>query len=1064
MLKQGLYEQVVNTEIKDELRQLPEDSKHVEKIDTAESSSVLTQYLSEVVHKGLDRIAGDDISAQLNLVNKIVDLISQETAQDDLRDFTVDDEGEQLFALLSRDDPMMRIGRKKAKDLPRPETSIAQSSLFTGAVHEPQMFSELKKEIASADRIDMLVSFVKWSGLRLIIDDLQHFAERGGRLRVITTTYMGATDVKAVEALRNLPNTEIRVSYDTERTRLHAKAYMFYRETGFTTAYVGSSNLSNPAMSSGLEWNVKLTTKDMLPTIQKMEATFDSYWNTASFEVYEDGCKERLERALSTNGKANPTSEMQFVFDIQPYPYQQEILDRLQAEREVRGYYRNLVVAATGTGKTLISAFDYRRFCKAFSGSKPRLLFVVHREEILKQSRSAFRAVLKDPNFGELFVGSFKPSSLEHLFISVQTVASQKLYDVLPEDYYDFIIVDEFHHAAASTYQGLLNHFKPKILLGLTATPERMDGKNVLDYFNGRIASEIRLPEAIERKLLCPFQYFGVSDDVDLSNIRWTRGGYDKAELNNVFSLNRAVAEKRAGHIVNSLYRYVTDINTVRGLGFCVSVEHAEFMEEYFSSKGIPCMSLTGTSSDKERTEARQRLVSGEIRFIFVVDLYNEGVDIPEIDTILFLRPTESLTIFLQQLGRGLRLSEGKECLTVLDFIGQANKKYNFEEKFAALLSHSNHSMQYEVKKGFVSLPKGCYIQLEKKASEVILANIRRSFGDRAGLIARIETFTQDSGLPLSLKNFIGYYHLDPRSIYGKFSFSRLCADAGVLDDFIEPAESILTKAFSKLVAVDSRRWIKFLTDILPRFSCELAASLSDFEKRMLQMFYITVFQEAADWRSHTAQANMQLLADSPIMMHELNELLSFNLERIDFIDQPVPLGFDCPLDLHCTYTRDQILIAMDYMTPKNVREGVKWLPDKQVDVFFITLNKADKDYSPTTMYNDYSINESLFHWQSQSTTFRYGKHRSALYQPPAARQQGRSLCAGVQAGQHWRCTVYLSWNGSLCEAHRQQANEYYMASGPADSGEVSSQDEQAGSRIRKVFYENNPSGRRSHS
>ena len=726
MLKQGLYEQVVNTEIKDELRQLPEDSKHIEKIDAAESSSVLTQYLSEVVHKGLDRIAGDDISAQLNLVNKIVDLISQETAQDDLRDFTVDDEGEQLFALLSRDDPMMRIGRKKAKDLPRPETSIAQSSLFTGAVHEPQMFSELKKEIASADRIDMLVSFVKWSGLRLIIDDLQRFAERGGRLRVITTTYMGATDVKAVEALRKLPNTEIRVSYDTERTRLHAKAYMFYRETGFTTAYVGSSNLSNPAMSSGLEWNVKLTTKDMLPTIQKMEATFDSYWNTASFEVYEDGCRERLERALSTNGKANPTSEMQFVFDIQPYPYQQEILDRLQAEREVRGYYRNLVVAATGTGKTLISAFDYRRFCKAFSGSKPRLLFVVHREEILKQSRSAFRAVLKDPNFGELFVGSFKPGSLEHLFISVQTLASQKLYDFLPEDYYDFIIVDEFHHAAAPTYQGLLNHFKPKILLGLTATPERMDGKNVLDYFNGRIASEIRLPKAIERKLLCPFQYFGVSDDVDLSNIRWTCGGYDKAELNNVFSLNRAVAEKRAGHIVNSLYRYVTDINTVRGLGFCVSVEHAKFMEAYFLSKGIPCMSLTANSSDKERNEARQRLVSGEIRFFFVVDLYN-----------------------------------------------------------------------------------------------------------------------------------------------------------------------------------------------------------------------------------------------------------------IDFIDQPVPLGFDCPLDLHCTYTRDQILIAMDYMTPKNVREGVKWLPDKQVDVFFITLNKADKDYSPTTMYNDYSINESLFHWQSQSTTSdtagtgqRYINHR----------------------------------------------------------------------------------------
>lgn len=985
MLNQGLYEQVVNNEIKRELASLSDAEKHIEKIDSAEAASVLTQYLSEVVRKGLDRIAGDDISAQLELVNKIVGLISQETSEEDIQNLTVSDDGEQLLALLSDADPMVRIGQKKAKDLPRPETSIAQSSLFTGAIHEPQMFAELKKEIATSDRIDMLVSFVKWSGLRLIINDLHRFVDRGGKLRVITTTYMGATDVRAVEELQKLPNTEIRISYDTKRTRLHAKAYMFYRETGFTTAYVGSSNLSNPAMSSGLEWNVKLTTKDMLPTIQKMEATFDSYWNTPGFEINEDGCKERLECALSRNSNANPTSEMQFVFDIQPYPYQQEILDRLQAEREVRGYYRNLVVAATGTGKTLISAFDYRHFCKTSNNGKPRLLFVVHREEILKQSQSVFRAVLKDPNFGELFVGKFKPDSLDHLFISVQTLSSQKLFDFLPADYYDFIVVDEFHHASAPTYQGLLNHFKPRILLGLTATPERMDGKNVLDYFNGRIAAEIRLPEAIERKLLCPFQYFGVSDDVDLSSVRWTRGGYDKNELSNIFSLNRAVAEKRAGHIVNSLYRYVTDMNNVHGLGFCVSVEHAKFMEEYFLSKGIPCMSLTGLSDDAERSDARSRLASGEIKFIFVVDLYNEGIDIPEVDTILFLRPTESLTIFLQQLGRGLRLSEGKECLTVLDFIGQANKKYNFEEKFAALLSHNNHSMQYEVKKGFVSLPKGCYIQLEKKASEVILANIRRTFGDRAGLVARIETFTEDSGLDLSLKNFVNYYHLDPRSIYGKFSFSRLCVDAGVETDFNEPGEAILTKAFSKLVAIDSRRWIKFLLETVSNVSCESVEELSDSEKRMMQMFYITLFQKAADWGSVETKANMKLLADSPIMMQELKDLLKLNLERIDFIDMPVSLGFDCPLDLHCTYTRDQILIAMDYMTPNNVREGVKWLSDKQVDVFFITLNKSDKDYSPTTMYNDYSINESLFHWQSQSTTSetsstgkRYINHRKA--------------------------------------------------------------------------------------
>lgn len=352
MLKPGLYEQVVNNELEQELQRLSAQEKYVEKIDSAEASSVITQYISEIVRKGLDRIAGEDTSAQLALANKIVDLISNETNEDDLRDLAITSDGAQLLALVSGEDPMVRAGQRTAKDTTRPETSIAQSSLFTGASHEPQMYSELKKEIATADRIDMLVSFVKWSGLRLIYNDLERFVDRGGILRVITTTYMGATDVKAIEALRKLANTEIRISYDIERTRLHAKAYMFYRESGFTTAYIGSSNLSNPAMSSGLEWNVKITAQDMLPTLRKMEATFDSYWNTSTFESYSEESKEKLTNALKKNFSANPMEEAQYIFDIQPYPYQQEILDRLQAEREIRGYSKNLVVAATGIVKT----------------------------------------------------------------------------------------------------------------------------------------------------------------------------------------------------------------------------------------------------------------------------------------------------------------------------------------------------------------------------------------------------------------------------------------------------------------------------------------------------------------------------------------------------------------------------------------------------------------------------------------------------------------------------------------------------------------------------------------
>ena len=791
MLHPGLYEQVINNALTGELAEIPEARKSVAPIDKAEASKVLAQYLADVVQKGLDNVLdnGGDISAQIGLTNQIVDLIQNTTKEADFAALGVDRRAEQLLALLWKNDPRLAAG-KAAKDIERPETSLAQSSLFTGAIHEPQMYTELKKEIVSADRIDMLVSFIKWSGLRLLMDELRQFTQNGGELRIITTSYMGATDVKAIEELRQLPNTKIKVSYDTKRTRLHAKTYVFYRDTGFTTAYVGSSNLSNAAISSGLEWNVKVTRKDLPETIDKIAATFESYWNAGEFEYYDEGQRERLARALKAEKYSETDHSGIYTLDIQPYSYQQEILDKLEAERAVRGHTRNLVVAATGTGKTVISALDYKRFCKQHPGKPCRLLFVAHREEILKQSLYTFRAVLKDANFGELLVGNYKADSIDHLFISIQTFNSQDFTAKTGADFYDYIVVDEFHHAAAPTYQKLLEYYQPQILLGLTATPERMDGKSILDYFGGRVAAEIRLPEAIDRKLLCPFQYFGVTDTADLSSLKWRTGGYDKAELSNLYTFSGMVAQRRADLVVSSILKYVTDIDEVKGLGFCVSIEHARFMADYFNTHGIPSMALTGDSSDEERNTAKQRLVSGEIRFIFVVDIYNEGVDIPEVNTVLFLRPTESLTVFLQQLGRGLRLAENKDCLTVLDFIGQANKKYNFEEKFTALLSNTTHSVSREIKEGFVSAPKGCYIQLEKIAAKYVLDNISASYDRTSGLVARAASFTEDTGLPLTLGNFLDYYHLDPRAIYSKkLCFARLCVRAGIADNFAEPLE-----------------------------------------------------------------------------------------------------------------------------------------------------------------------------------------------------------------------------------------------------------------------------------
>ena len=426
MLYNGLYEQIINKDLDTELSGTDKLCQTAP-IDRAEAAKVLAKYVAEIVEKGLNNVKdnGGDLSSQVELVNRIVSTVMTETKEADFGTLSVAERAEQLLALFDKKNNVLALDERA--EIIRPETSIAQSSLFTGAIHEPQMFTELKKEIMSCNRMDMLVSFIKWSGLRLIMDELTAFTQNGGQLRIITTSYMGATDVKAIEELRKLPNTRIKVSYDTKRTRLHAKTYVFYRDTGFTTAYVGSSNLSNAAISSGLEWNVKVTKKDLPETMDKTAATFESYWNSNEFEYYSEDQKQRLARALKAEKYFDTNNAAIYTMDIQPYSYQQEILDKLDAERNVRGYCHNLVVAATGTGKTVISALDYKRLRKQNAGHPCRLLFVAHREEILRQSLYTFRAVLKDANFGEMFVGSCKPDSIDNLFVSIQTFNAQDL-------------------------------------------------------------------------------------------------------------------------------------------------------------------------------------------------------------------------------------------------------------------------------------------------------------------------------------------------------------------------------------------------------------------------------------------------------------------------------------------------------------------------------------------------------------------------------------------------------------------------------------------------------------
>jgi superfamily II DNA or RNA helicase len=881
--------------------------------------------------------------------------------ENELLDSYIDTDAQRLLAIWEN----KSIESLNNKKIPvHPDTSISISTLFTGGRLEPQMVNELKKEILSSDRIDLLVSFIKWSGLRLIIKELEEFCVEKP-LRIVTTTYMGATEVKAMMELARLPNTEIKISYDTRSSRLHAKAYIFFRNSGFSTAYIGSSNLSCVALSGGLEWNVKVTEKDLPHILKNVNATFDTYWNDQDFKIFTKDDENTLRVAIEKETRGDFVDNG-YMFDIEPFPFQTEILEELEAERKIHNRFRNLIVAATGTGKTVISAFDYRRYCRANPGKPNRLLFVAHRREILLQSLTCFRGVLRDNNFGEVFDGINKPSNFDHLFISIQTFNSQEFVTKTGPDYYDFIVVDETHHSAASSYQELLTYYKPKILLGLTATPERMDGSDIREYFDNVIASEIRLPEAINRGLLVPFQYFGITDNVDLSSIKFERGKYDVNELSQVYVNNRA----RAVSIIDSVKKYVTEIDNVIGLGFCVTKEHARFMESMFNEAGISSMALTDESAKDERQNAKKRLASSEIKFIFSVDLYNEGVDIPEVNTVLFLRPTESLTIFLQQLGRGLRVFPGKEELTVLDFIGQANKQYSFERKFQVLIEGGYKSVADQIENGFSSLPNGCYIQLEKIAREYILDNIHNAIINKNNIINKIKTYEGKSSEKVHLTEFLNYFGLTPRDIYSRSTLSGLYKDAGIIDtDISVERNAFYAKAFLRISHIDSRRWISTIKYLLNNDVKKLDPIQ---EKLILMLFYNFYNKKPIEMGFPDMITVIQSFRKESVFCEELIQLLDYRYNKIKFLDEPVDIGYENALDLHCTYSREDILTGLGVNSLKHrqeSREGVFYFKEQDIDIFFINLQKSEKDFSPTTMYEDYAISDRLFHWQSQSKT-----------------------------------------------------------------------------------------------
>ncbi|MDQ2761210.1 MAG: histidine phosphatase family protein, partial [Actinomycetota bacterium] len=559
---------------------------------------------------------------------------------------------------------------------PLPATPFSQSDLLVNAEGQPNIGSEMKAELASSDSVDLVCAFVIWTGVRHLRDALAEVVARGGRVRVITTTYMGATEKRAVDELFAI-GAQIRVALDARTTKLHAKAWLLERGSGLSTAFVGSSNLSHTALFDGLEWNVRLSSADAVHVIDKVRMMFESHWASEHFDLYDPAVNgEALALALREHNRRSlrETSISFAGLDVRPYPHQQRMLDALMIERERHDRHRNLVVAATGTGKTVVAALDYRQL-RDVHGSDLSLLFVAHREEIHRPSVATYRAVLRRGDFGEIYGGG-RVAQGRHVSAMIQSLRD---VESIPTDAFDVVVVDEFHHAAADSYDRLLNRLEPRELLGLTATPERLDGRDVTDWFDHRIAVELRLWEAIDQGFLVPFQYFGVADGTDLSQLTWRRGGYAPQELSNLLTGD----DIRVAKLLEAVERIVLDPGRMRALGFCLSKEHAHYMARRFTDAGLASIALTGDDSPDVRSQGLSDLKAGGIRCVFSVEVLGEGVDIPDVDCLLLLRPTASATLFTQQLGRGLRRAQDKSSLTVIDLIGQQHREFRFEDRLA---------------------------------------------------------------------------------------------------------------------------------------------------------------------------------------------------------------------------------------------------------------------------------------------------------------------------------------------------------------------------------------------
>jgi superfamily II DNA or RNA helicase len=982
-LPDGLYDLLLTEGLERSLAALDPSRADVAALKSG-AAGFLADALTRQLAAILEDLSGDDAvkaKRQLELVNGMLLMLRQRLTGDGMERAAASAEVLDLVASPLR---VLRSVQRDRQFPAPPEIGLSVPWLFTAGKGSPSLLQEIRRELASSDQVDILVSFITVSGVRKLQDVLQQITAQGAqqqgqgpsttRLRVLTTTYTGATEARALDTLARLPGCEVRVSLDGRRTRLHAKAWLFQRKTGFGSAYVGSANLSGAALTGGLEWTVKLTQRAQEALFARAVAHFETLWADNEFQRYDPDNVEHRQALAAALGRESFTGESSAAisfFDLQPKTYQQEMLEQLSTER-AHGRTRNLVVAATGTGKTVVAAFDYRNTCRN-EGGRPRILFVAHREEILRQALRTYREVLRDPEFGDLLTGTHQPERWDHLFATIDSVSSRGLVASVGAQHWHTVVIDECHRLAANRFDAFVKAVRPSVLLGLTATPERSDGQPIAQYFDARPdgspAVELRLWHALDLQLLAPFEYYACDDATDFSGVPWDKPG-ERGAVDNLVTGN----DVRARLVVNEWRRLASDARQSRAIVFCVSIAHAEFMTDWLNRAGLPAACVVGTTAHEVRRGAPQRLQSGELCALVTVDLYNEGIDLPLVDTLLLLRPTQSPVLFQQQIGRGLRLAPGKESCLVLDFVGQHRAEFRFDRLLSSLTGLSRRELVDSVENGFGSLPPGCHIHLQRQTQEQVLQSLRSLTSQNwRRLKTELQTYAALRGRSaVQLADFLHDQALELEDIYrastgqGRSGWTALKRDAGLIVAERGPEEDYFSRRFGGLLHVDDPRRL----DLMAAVGANQIPSTVLRSKDALAVQMLAYQIDGRHEQAAGSDAFLERVALHPAIATELAELSGLLQSRSTLGEHPLPGLEDTPLCLHAAYGVREILTAVGWLTASRrvpFQAGTLSLISRKTELLFVTLDKSE-GYHDSIAYRDYAISADRFHWQTQNS------------------------------------------------------------------------------------------------